>query len=66
MNQGETDPFIVALNKWKARVEHLAFFLFLILHLILMGLVGLSMLWLDIQKIRQEPPTMPEVKRSDK
>lgn len=66
MNQSEIDPFVVVLNKWKGRVEQLAFFFFLILHLILMGLVGLSMLWLHIQKIPQESLTTPEVERPHK
>ncbi|HKV34398.1 MAG TPA: hypothetical protein VJP89_08760 [Pyrinomonadaceae bacterium] len=66
MNQGEIDPFVTALNKWKVRVEQLAFFFFLILHLILMGLVGLSMLWLHIQKIHQESLITPEVERPHK
>jgi len=62
MNQEEIDPFVAVLNKWKGRVEQLALFLFLILHLILIGLVGLSMLWLLIQKIHQKSISTPEVK----
>jgi hypothetical protein len=63
MNQ-EGDPFIAILNKWKGRMEQLILFIFLILHLILMGLVGLSMLWHHIQKFHQESSTAPEVERS--
>jgi hypothetical protein len=63
MNQEEIDPFIIALNKWKARVEQLALFLFLILHLLLMGSVVLTMLWAHFQ---DKSATAPEVERPHK
>lgn len=66
MNQEENDPFIIALNKWKARVEQLAFFLFLILHLLLMGSVVLTMLWAHFQNYQKESITTPEVERPHK
>lgn len=63
MTQEKTDPFVDALNKWKVRVEQLAFFFFLVVHLLLIQLIGLSLLWQHIHKIANDPAATPEVEK---
>lgn len=63
MNDKTSDPFVELLNKWKVRVEQLAFFLFLVLHLLLIQLVGLSLLLQHIHKVTSDWMTPPEVEK---
>lgn len=57
MSEKKTDPFVEALNKWKVRIEQLAFFFLLVVHLLLIQLMGLSLLWHHVQKITNGPTT---------
>jgi len=51
MDDQKPDAFVDFLNKWKVRVEQLAFFIFLVLHLLLIQLVGLSLLVHHINRL---------------
>jgi hypothetical protein len=67
MKDKTEDPFVDALTKWKWRVEQLAFFLFLVLHLLLIEIVGVTLLIQHIQKVTgdwQAAPAPAKVKES--
>jgi hypothetical protein len=63
MNEEKRDPFMESLGKWKMRVEQIAFFLFLVLHLLLIELIGISLLVQHLQKLTSDLQTAPEVEK---
>lgn len=63
MDEEKRDPLMVSLNKWKTRVEQIAFFLFLVLHLLLIEIVGISLLVQHLQKLTGDLQSTPEVEK---
>lgn len=63
MNKGKEDPFVDSINKWKMRVEQIALLLFLVLHLLLIQLIGISLLVQHLQKLTGDLQTTPQPER---
>jgi hypothetical protein len=59
VNDDRNDPFLKSLNRWKSRVEHVAFFIFLVVHLLLIHLIGLSVLVQHVYGLLDELRTRP-------